>query len=126
MILLKRSVVLILISVFVINTAGIVVYTYIPKYLLHLGTEEPLMQLIITIFPLTAFVVPPLYGFFSDKIQKRFVFLVFGTIGINLSYFFLFLAQELLFIVIVLLDGAYFPLFMRFQPPPVFSLSAGL
>ncbi|MFX1411495.1 MAG: MFS transporter, partial [Promethearchaeota archaeon] len=108
MILLKRSVVLILISVFVINTAGIVVYTYIPKYLLHLGTEEPLMQLIITIFPLTAFVFPPLYGFFSDKIQKRFVFLVFGTIGINLSYFFLFLAQELLFIVIVLFMFGFF------------------
>lgn len=108
MIISRKSTILILISVFIINTAAIIVYTYAPKYLLHLGTERPLMQLIITIFPLTAFIFPPLYGYLSDKSQNRFVFIVFGTIGINFSYFFLFLTQDLILIVIVLFFFGFF------------------
>lgn len=108
MILLKRSVILILISVFIINTSAIIVYTYAPKYLLYLGTEKPLMQFIITIFPLTSFLFPPLYGYFSDKTQKRFIFIVFGTIGMNISYFFLFLIQDLILIVIVFFFFGFF------------------
>ena len=108
MLISKKSTILILISVFIINTAAIIVYTYLPKYLLDLGTERPLMQLIITIFPLTAFIFPPLYGYLSDKTQNRFVFIVFGTIGINFSYFFLFLTQDLILIVIVLFFFGFF------------------
>lgn len=108
MLISKKSTILILISVFIINTAAIIVYTYLPKYLLDLGTERPLMQLIITIFPLTAFIFPPLYGYLSDKSQNRIVFIVFGTIGINFSYFFLFLTQDLILIVIVLFFFGFF------------------
>jgi len=73
-----------------------------------LGTDKPLMQLIITIFPLTAFVFPPLYGYFSDKIQNRFVFIIFGTIGINFAFLFLFLTQDLILIVILLFFFGFF------------------
>jgi len=108
LIISKKSVILILISVFITNMVAIVVYTYVPKYLLYLGTTKPLMQLIITIFPLTAFLFPPLYGYFSDKFQNRFVFIVFGTIGINFSIFFLFLTRDLIVIIILLFFFGFF------------------
>ena len=104
----KRSVVLILIAVLIINTTSIIVYTYAPRYLLYLGVNEPTMQLIITIFPLTAFVFPPLYGFFSDRIQNRYIFILFGTIGITFAYFLLFLIQNLILIVILLFIFGFF------------------
>lgn len=108
MILSKKSIILILLSVFIINTAAIIVYTYVPKYLLFLGIEKPLMQLIITIIPLTAFVFPPLYGFYSDKIQNRHIFILFGTIGTTFVYFFLFLTQNLILIVVLLFLFGFF------------------
>ncbi|MFX1412396.1 MAG: MFS transporter [Promethearchaeota archaeon] len=109
LILSKKSIILILFSIFFINTAAIMAFTYVPQYLLlHLGTGKPLMQLIITIFPLTAFIFPPLYGFFSDKIQNRFIFMVFGTIGMSFSYLFLLLTQNLLYIVILLFIFGFF------------------
>ena len=108
MILSKKSIILILLSVFIINTSAIIVYTYVPKYLLFLGIENPLMQLIITIFPLTAFVFPPLYGFYSDKIQNRYIFILFGTVGITFAYFFLFLTQNLILIVLLIFFFGFF------------------
>ena len=108
MILSKKSIILILFSIFIINTAGIIVYTYIPKYLLFLGIERPVMQLLITIFPLTAFIFPPLYGFFSDKMQNRIIFILFGTLGITFAYFFLSLTQNLILIIILLFFFGFF------------------
>jgi len=108
LILSRKSIILILLSVFTINTAAIIAYTYVPKYLLFLGIEKPLMQLIITIFPLTAFVFPPLFGFYSDKIQNRYIFILFGTIGITFTYFFLFLTKNLILIVILLFIFGFF------------------
>ncbi|NVM34154.1 MAG: MFS transporter [Candidatus Lokiarchaeota archaeon] len=108
MILSKKSIILILFSVFIINTAAIIVYTYVPKYLLFLGIEKPLMQLIITIFPLTAFIFPPLYGFYSDKIQNRYKFILFGSIGITIAYFFLLLTQNLILIVVLIFLFGFF------------------
>ncbi|MFW9999900.1 MAG: MFS transporter [Candidatus Hodarchaeota archaeon] len=108
MIISKKSIILILLSVFIVNTAAIIVYTYIPRYLLFLGMEKPLMQFIITIFPFTAFVFPPLYGYYSDKIQNRYIFILFGTIGMTFSYFFLFLTQNLILIVLLLFLFGFF------------------
>ncbi len=108
LILSKKSIILILLSVFIINTAAIIAYTYVPKYLLFLGIEKPLMQLIITIFPLTAFVFPPFFGFYSDKIQNRYIFILLGTIGITFAYFFLFLTKNLILIVILLFIFGFF------------------
>ncbi|MFX0040987.1 MAG: MFS transporter [Candidatus Heimdallarchaeota archaeon] len=108
MIISKKSVILILISVFVLNTTAIIVYTYVPRYIINFGVSEPLMQLIITIFPLTAFVFPPLYGYLSDKTQNRYVFVLFGTIGLNIVFLFLFLFQNLILIVILLFFFGFF------------------
>jgi len=95
-------------TVFITNTVGMAVYTYVPKYILYLGIDKPLMQLIVTIFPLTAFLFPPLYGYFSDKIQNRFVFIVFGTIGINFAFLFLFFAQDLILMGVLLFFFGFF------------------
>ncbi|UCC18792.1 MAG: MFS transporter [Promethearchaeota archaeon] len=108
MILSKKSIILILLSVFIINAAAIIIYTYVPKYLLFLGVEKPLMQLIITIFPLTAFIFPPLYGYYSDKIQNRYAFILFGTIGMTVSYLMLFFTQNLILIVLFLFLFGFF------------------
>jgi MFS family permease len=80
----------------------------VPKYILYFGIEKPLMQLIITIFPLTAFLFPPLYGYFSDKFQNRFIFIVFGTIGLNFAFLFLFLIQDLILMVVFLFLFGFF------------------
>jgi len=108
LILSKRSVILILISVFLINTTGMVIYTYASTYLLDLGTDRPLMQLIVTIFPLTAFLFPPINGFLSDKYQNRKVFLLIGTIGISFAFLMLSLTRDLIFIILFLFLFGFF------------------
>ncbi|MFX0021638.1 MAG: MFS transporter [Candidatus Hermodarchaeota archaeon] len=108
MIISKKSVILILISVFVLNSAGIIVYTYVPKYLLNLGVDTALTQLIITIFPLMAFIFPPIYGHLSDKIQNRFIFITFGTIGLNFTFLFLFIFKDLILMIVFLFTFGFF------------------
>ena len=101
MILSKRSVILILLSILVLNTAGIGLVIYLPKYLEYLGIEKPVMQLVMTIFPLTLFVFPPLLGKLSDKIQNRILFIIIGAFGAVLS-FVLFLFTQNLFLIVTL------------------------
>ena len=108
MILSKRSVILILISSFLINTAAMVVFTYTSTYLLDLGTDKSLMQLIVSIFPLTAFLFPPLYGFLSDKYQNRIMFLLFGTIGMFFAFLMLSLTRDLIFTTLFLFLFGFF------------------
>lgn len=108
MILSKRSVILILISSFLINTAAMVVFTYTSTYLLDLGTGKSLMQLIVTIFPLTAFLFPPLYGFLSDKYQNRIIFLLIGTIGMIFAFLMLSLTRDLIFTILFLFLFGFF------------------
>ena len=102
MIISKKSVILILISVFLTSTAAMFVYTYVPKYLLNLGLEKPIMQLIVSIFSLTAFIFPPLFGFYSDKLQKRLVFIITGSFGVSFAFLMLSLTKDLMLIVILL------------------------
>lgn len=108
MILSKKSVILILISTFLINTAAMVVFTYTSTYLLDLGTSKSLMQLIVTIFPLTAFSFPPLYGFLSDKYQNRIVFLLIGTFGMIFAFLMLSLTRDLIFTTLFLFLFGFF------------------
>ncbi|KKK44597.1 hypothetical protein LCGC14_0616250 [marine sediment metagenome] len=102
MILSKKSAILLLISVFLTSTVAMFVYTYVPKYILNLGLERPLMQLLVSIFPLTAFIFPPLFGFYSDKLQKRRVFIISGAIGISCAFIMLSLTKNLILIVILI------------------------
>ena len=108
MILSKRSVILILFSILVFNTAGIGLVVYLPKYLLYLGIENPLIQLIMTIFPLTLFVFPPLLGKISDKRQNRILFIIIGAFGIVLSFILFLFTQNLFLIVILSLMYGFF------------------
>jgi len=102
LIISKKSIILILISVFLTNSVGMVVFTYIPRYLMYLGTDKPLTQLIVSIFPLTAFLFPPLFGYISDKIQNRVVFIFSGSLGISLVFLLLSLTQDLIVSVVFL------------------------
>ena len=69
------------------------------------------MQLIVSIFPLTAFIFPPLFGFYSDKLQKRRVFIISGAVGISCAFLMLSLTKNLILIVIlVFLFGLFMAL----------------
>jgi MFS family permease len=85
-----------------------VVFTYTSTYLLDLGTGKSLMQLIVTIFPLTAFLFPPLYGFLSDKYQNRIIFLLIGTIGMIFAFLMLSLTRDLIFTILFLFLFGFF------------------
>ncbi|MHA1489202.1 MAG: MFS transporter [Promethearchaeota archaeon] len=108
MILSKRSVILILISVILFNTIGMAVYTYIPLYLLNLGAEKTILQLIVTILPLTSFVFPPFLGKYSDKIQKRFPFIIIGAIGITVAFTILLFWHDMTALIVFLLIYGFF------------------
>ena len=108
MILSKRSVILILLSIFVYNIAGISLIVYLPKYLEYLGTEKPVIQLIMTIFPLALFIFPPLIGKFSDKIQNRKLFTLIGAFGVVTSCILFLFTQNLLLIVALSLLYGFF------------------
>jgi len=78
------------------------VYSYLPPYLLSIGTNSSIIQLIISIIPLTAFLFPPLIGKISDKFQNRYYFIIFGTIGVTFTFFLLIFFQNLIIITIFL------------------------
>jgi DHA1 family multidrug resistance protein-like MFS transporter len=82
--------------------------TYMPVYLDALSVGRPIIQLIMTIFPLTLFIFPPILGKFSDKIQNRFLFIIFGAIGIILSLLMLIFTQNLVLIILFSLSYGFF------------------
>ncbi|MFX0058744.1 MAG: MFS transporter [Candidatus Hodarchaeota archaeon] len=102
MIISKRAVILILASIIISNTVGMAIYSYLPPYLVSIGTDKSIIQLIISILPLTAFLFPPFIGRISDKFQNRFYFVISGTIGIVLTFFLLIFFRNLIFITIFL------------------------
>ena len=103
MILSKRYVYLILVSVLFLNTIFMAVFSYIPRYLFdYLKVDITTIQLIVTIFPFTWFVFPPLLGKLSDKIQNRLIFMIVGAVGLSLSFIFLMLTLNLILIIILL------------------------
>lgn len=112
-----------MISVLILNTAGIGLIAYLPEYLLeYLGINNPIIQLIMTIFPLTLFIFPPLLGKYSDKIQNRILFIIFGASGVMLAFFLLMFIQDLIFIVILSFIYGFFGALYRI----IFTLYAEL
>jgi MFS family permease len=77
-------------------------YSYLPPYLLGVGTDRSITQIIISILPLTAFLFPPIIGRISDKIQNRYYFILFGAIGVILIFFSLVFFQNIVYITISL------------------------
>ncbi|MHA2007029.1 MAG: MFS transporter [Promethearchaeota archaeon] len=104
----KRSVILILFSILFLNIGGIGLVTYLPSYLKFLGTKNPLIQLIMTIFPLSLFLFPPLLGKFSDKIQNRLIFIIVGSSGAILTFILFLFTQNIILIVILSLLYGFF------------------
>jgi len=100
--LLKRSVILILISAFIIFLAAWMVFAFMPQYLILLGTPSPIVQIIMTTFLTTFFIFPYVLGKYSDKIQNRKDFIIIGTAGMILTPFLLLLTTNLILITIIL------------------------
>ena len=75
----RRSVILILISVLIYSTAAMALIYYLPRYLLELGFDRPVVQIVTTIYPFTSIFMPQILGKFSDKIQNRYIFIVLGA-----------------------------------------------
>lgn len=108
MILSKRSVFLSLISILVLSTASIGMVTYMPTYLLFYGTENSMIQLIMTIFPLTLFIFPPILGKISDRIQNRIFFIIFGALGVSISFVLLIFTKNIFLVVLLFLIYGFF------------------
>ena len=108
MILSKRTVISILISTIFFNTVGMAIYTYIPPYLEKLETERFVIQLITSIFPLTATIFPSLLGKKSDMIQNRSIFFIIGTFGISITLLLLLFTRELIWIILLLFMYGFF------------------
>jgi len=108
LILSKKSVFIILISVLISNTAGMAVYTYISRYLLFLEVNFSIIPVIVSIFALTSVIFPPFLGKYSDKLQNRYLFIFIGAIGMFLTFLLLIFTQNLFFIIIFLFMYGFF------------------
>ncbi len=104
----KRSVILILISIFIVYFGAMVIVVYLPQYLLFLNTPKPLIQLTLSIFLSTLFIFPPIIGRISDKIQNRYYFILIGTLGMIFSSFLMLFAKNLILINVSLFLLGFF------------------
>ncbi len=103
MIISKRSVVLILISVLIYGTAAMGLIYYLPLYLKNLGFTPPVVQLITTVYPFSMIFLPQFLGKYSDKLQNRYVFILLGSIGASMTILTLTFSNNLILIIIVLI-----------------------
>jgi len=104
----KNSVILILIAITIIYFSAMIIVAYIPKYLQNLNAPEPIIQLTRSIFMATLFIFPPFIGKLSDRIQKRFLFVLIGTIGMIGILFLLLFTKDLIIINILLFIFGFF------------------
>jgi len=78
-------------------------FAYTPRYLYdYLKVDITAIQLIVTIFPFTWFVFPPILGKLSDKIQNRLIFMIVGAVGLVITSILLMLTLNLILIIILL------------------------
>ena len=105
---IKSSVILILIAIIIIYFSAMIIVAYLPKYLQHLNAPEPIIQLTRSIFMATLFIFPPIIGKLSDRIQKRFLFVLIGTIGMIGTLFLLLITKDLIMISILLFIFGFF------------------
>jgi len=115
LILSKKSIGLILASVLIANTTGMGVFAYAPRYLLNLGVNVIVIQLILTFFILTSVVFPPLIGKLSDKIQHRSMLFKFGAVGVSIIFFIFTTVFNLVLIIILMVLYGFFGTFARLK-----------
>ncbi|MFX1568786.1 MAG: MFS transporter [Promethearchaeota archaeon] len=100
----KRSVILLLISVLTYGTAAMALIYYLPRYLRdYLGFDLAIIQLVTTIYPFSAIFLPQILGNYSDKIQNRYLFILFGSIGASILYLALIFTKDLVLITFILI-----------------------
>ena len=108
MILSRRSVILIFVSVLLSNTFSIALYTFFPTYLLDLGTRKEIIQLIVSILPLSSFLFPLFLGKFSDNLQNRFKFIITGALGASITFLLFPFFKNLIVITFLLFSFGFF------------------
>ncbi len=115
MILSKKSIIFILISVLIANTTGMGVFAYAPRYLLNLGVDIIVIQLILTLYIFTTLAFPPLIGKLSDKIQHRSMLFKLGAVGVSIIFFLFTTVFNLVLIIILMILYGFFGTFARLK-----------
>ena len=112
MIISKKSVAFLLISVFFIYISVMLLITYLPRYLEFLETELTVITLIMTFIMSTFFIFPPFLGKYSDKIQNRIYFIFTLPIGILITLVLLLFTKNLIILNILLFIFGFFTSFL--------------
>ncbi|MFW9818305.1 MAG: MFS transporter [Candidatus Thorarchaeota archaeon] len=112
MIISKKSVVFILISVFFIYISIMLLISFLPSYLGFLGIEPTAITLSMTIIMFTLFIFPPFLGKLSDKIQNRIYFIYLFPVGMVFSLVLLIFTKDIILLNIILFMFGFFISFL--------------
>jgi len=112
LIISKKSVAFILGTVFFIYLAIMMLYTYLPQYLLFIGTEPPMITLTMTFAMSTFFIFPPLLGRYSDKLQNRIYFIFIGPVGMLITLALLLFTRNIIILNILVFIFGFFTSFV--------------
>ncbi len=108
----KKSVAFILGTVFFIYLTIMMLYTYLPQYLLFIGTKSPIITLTMTFAMSTFFIFPPLLGRYSDKLQNRIYFIIICPIGMLITLAMLLFTKNIIIINILIFIFGFFTSFI--------------
>ena len=86
--------------------------SYLPRLLEHMGIEPPIITLTMTVFMSTFFIFPPFLGKYSDKIQNRIYFVKLGTVGMFFILILLLFAYNIILLNIELFILGFFTSFL--------------
>ena len=112
MIISKKSVAFILGTVFFIYLTIMMLYTYLPQYLIFIGTEPPIITLTMTFAMSTFFIFPPLLGRYSDKLQNRIYFIFIGPVGMLITLALLLFTRNIIILNILVFIFGFFTSFI--------------
>ena len=102
----KKLAYLILGIIFLFNIIGMAIYSYLGRYLQYLGITKILIQVIVTLLPLSSFIFPPIWGKLSDRFQNRRIFILFGALSLPIIFLlFIFIHNLIPIIIFVLFYG---------------------
>ena len=87
-------------------------YTYLPQYLIFIGTEPPIITLTMTFAMSTFFIFPPLLGRYSDKLQNRIYFIFIGPVGMLITLALLLFTRNIIILNILVFIFGFFTSFI--------------
>ncbi|MFW9826623.1 MAG: MFS transporter [Candidatus Thorarchaeota archaeon] len=112
MIISKKSVLVILATVFFIYFSIMMMLTYLPQFLTVLEIESSIITLTMTVFMFSLFLFPSFIGKYSDKLQNRIYFIFIGTIGMLITIFFLLFTRNIILLNIEIFIFGFFTSFL--------------